>query len=141
MASAPRCRTSPIRRPAHRRPGLIVAQLHAWGWSGTWSEGCGFDGFVQPCSASAMIEAPADRRSGVLPAQALDHGTGHLLAAAVLLALGARHATGGGQHLRLSLAGSVSCLHALPPPVHYEGAPANWNRGPSGWDTDLSSWG
>ncbi len=88
-----------------------------------------------------MIEAPADRRSGVLPAQALDHGTGHLLAAAVLLALGARHATGGGQHLRLSLAGSVSCLHALPPPVHYEGAPANWNRGPSGWDTDLSSWG
>ncbi|MEU1870202.1 CoA transferase [Streptomyces sp. NPDC019793] len=66
----------------------------------------------------AMIEATADRRSGILPAQALDHGTGHLLAAAVLRALGDRHATGGGQHLRLSLAGSFSCL-----PGHWKARP------------------
>ncbi|MGC0387563.1 CoA transferase [Streptomyces sp. SAI-129] len=80
----------------------------------TWSEGRGIDSLVHACSAIAMIEATAGRRSHVLPAQALDHGTGHLLAAAVLRALGDRHATGGGQHLRLSLAGTASCCTHCP---------------------------
>ncbi|MFF1695558.1 CoA transferase [Streptomyces sp. NPDC058257] len=155
-----------------RHPGLIVAQLSAWGWSGPWAERRGFDSLVQAGSGIAAIEATADGRPGVLPAQALDHGTGYLLAAAVLRALSDRQATGGGRHLRLSLAGTASWLlhdilatsaqgeadlydpgswltetgspygllrHALPP-VHYDGAPANWNRAPTQWGTDLPNW-
>ncbi|MET9358250.1 CoA transferase [Streptomyces sp. NPDC006617] len=155
-----------------RRPDLIVAQLCAWGWSGPWAERRGFDSLVQAGAGIATIEATADGRPGVLPAQALDHGTGYLLAAAVLRALSDRQVTGGGRLLRLSLAGTASwLLHDIPPaplrdeadlhdpgpwltetaspygplrhalsPVHYEGAPANWNRGPTRWGTDLPHW-
>lgn len=155
-----------------RHPGLIVAQLCAWGWSGPWAERRGFDSLVQAGTGIAAIEATADGRPGVLPAQALDHGTGYLLAAAVLRALSDLQATGGGRHLRLSLAGTASWLlhgirsapargeaalhdpepwltetespygllrHALPP-VHYDGAPANWSRAPTRWGTDLPNW-
>ncbi|KUL63374.1 carnitine dehydratase [Streptomyces sp. NRRL S-1521] len=93
-----------------RRPGLIVAQLCAWGWSGPWAERRGFDSLVQAGTGIAAIEATDDGRPGVLPAQALDHGTGYLLAAAVLRALSDRQATGGGRHVRLSLAGTASWL-------------------------------
>ncbi|MGW6269182.1 CoA transferase [Streptomyces sp. NPDC055060] len=156
-----------------RYPDLIVAQLSAWGWSGDWAKRRGFDSLVQAGSGIAAIEATADGRPGVLPAQALDHGTGYLLAAAVLRALSDRHTTGGGRHLRLSLAGTASwLLHDIPatsapseadlpydpaawltetaspygllrhalPPVHYDGAPALWNRGPTRWGTDLPNW-
>lgn len=99
-----------------RHPGLIVAQLCAWGWSGPWAERRGFDSLVQAGTGIAAIEATADGRPGVLPAQALDHGTGYLLAAAVLRALSDRQATGGGRHLRLSLAGTASwLLHDIRP--------------------------
>ncbi|WFB82774.1 MULTISPECIES: CoA transferase [Streptomyces] len=153
-----------------RRPGLAVAQLCAWGWSGPWASRRGFDSLVQAASGIASIEASADGRPGVLPAQALDHGTGYLLAAAVLRALTDQQATGGGRHLRLSLAGTASWLlhdiHPTPggggvhaprpwltttatrhglldhalPPVHYDGAPRNWARPPTGWGTDLPVW-
>lgn len=153
-----------------KRPGLIVAQLCAWGWSGPWAGRRGFDSLVQAGTGIASIEAGPDGRPGALPAQALDHGTGYLLAAAVLRALSDRLTTGGGRHLRLSLAGTASWLlhdirpaqetagtydpghwltetgspygllrHALPP-VHYTGAPANWDRAPTRWGTDAPSW-
>ncbi|THC55482.1 carnitine dehydratase [Streptomyces sp. A1499] len=93
-----------------RSPGLVVAQLCAWGWSGPWAERRGFDSLVQAGTGIAAIEATDDGRPGVLPAQALDHGTGYLLAAAVLRALSDRQATGGGRHVRLSLAGTASWL-------------------------------
>ncbi|APY91378.1 carnitine dehydratase [Streptomyces alfalfae] len=105
-----------------RRPGLIVAQLCAWDWSGPWAERRGFDSLVQAGTGIAAIEAMDDGRPGVLPAQALDHGTGYLLAAAVLRALSDRQATGGGRHVRLSLAGTASwLLHGISPaPAHGE---------------------
>ncbi|MEU2682803.1 CoA transferase [Streptomyces hygroscopicus] len=97
-----------------RHPGLIVAQLCAWGWSGPWAGRRGFDSLVQAATGIAAIEADADPdaggRPGALPAQALDHGTGYLLAAAVLRALTERQETGGGRHLRFSLAGTASWL-------------------------------
>ncbi|MGW3246310.1 CoA transferase [Streptomyces sp. NPDC001070] len=101
---------------SQRRPGLVVAQLRAWGWSGPRAEWRGFDSLVQAGSGIASIEAGPDGRPGVLPAQALDHGTGYLLAAAVMRALtdGRRH--GGGRLLRLSLAGTASWLmHGIRP--------------------------
>jgi crotonobetainyl-CoA:carnitine CoA-transferase CaiB-like acyl-CoA transferase len=153
-----------------RRPGLIVAQLCAWGWSGPWASRRGFDSLVQAASGIAAIESSADGHPGVLPAQALDHGTGYLLAAAVLRALADRQATGGGRRLRLSLAGTASwLLHGIRPapiagdlheprpwltrtaspygmldhalpPVRYDGSPRNWGRPPGEWGTDLPVW-
>ncbi len=140
-----------------RRPGLVVAQLNAWGWTGPWADRRGFDSLVQAGSGIAAAESDGDR-PGVLPAQALDHGTGYLLAGAVLRAL----TDGGGRHVRLSLAGTASwLLHDLEPadvggvtryavedwvetisspygelrhvrpPVHYDGCPRTWSAPPT----------
>ncbi|KOY50213.1 carnitine dehydratase, partial [Streptomyces sp. XY332] len=102
---------------------------------------------------------------GALPAQALDHGTGYLVAAGVLRAL----AAGGGRSLRFSLAGTASWLvrevpaggsaglsreaYAAEPwlrevesgygVLRYAGAPlpfGGWGRGPSRWGTDRAEW-
>ncbi|MEU7527625.1 CoA transferase [Saccharothrix sp. NPDC042600] len=149
-----------------RRPGLVVAQLNAWGWSGPWAGRRGFDSLVQAGSGIAAVESDGER-PGVLPAQALDHGTGYLVAAAVLRAL----ADGGGRHVRLSLAGTASwLLHDLRPaevggraghdagdwvetidspygelrhvrpPVHYEGAPRTWAGPPTRWGDARAEW-
>ncbi|WP_280723452.1 CoA transferase [Kitasatospora sp. MAA4] len=155
---------------AERRPGLVLAELCAWGWSGPWSGRRGFDSLVQAGSGIAVTEAAADGRPGVLPAQALDHGTGYLLAAAVLRAVTERQASGAGTQLRLSLAGTAGWLtgglaaaragqgtheaarwlggtrtpHGLLtyalPPIGYAGAPADWSRGPGRWGTDTPTW-
>ncbi|MEU1622425.1 CoA transferase [Streptomyces sp. NPDC005722] len=99
-----------------RRPGLVVAQLRAWERSGPWAGRRGFDSLVQARCGIASAEAGPDGRPGVLPAQALDHGTGYLLAAAVLRALTDSRRHGGGRLLRLSLAGTASWLtHGIGP--------------------------
>ena len=88
-----------------RHPGLVVAELCAWGWDGPWAGRRGFDSLVQAGTGISQIEGTDDGRPGTLPAQALDHGTGYLVAAAVLRALTTRTVTGAGQHVRLSLVG------------------------------------
>ncbi|WP_371478562.1 CoA transferase [Kitasatospora sp. NBC_00315] len=99
-----------------RRPGLVVAQLDAWGRIGPWAGRRGFDSLVQAGRGIAVVEAGPDGRPGVLPAQALDHGTGYLLAAAVQRALTDRAQDGCGRRLRLSLAGTADwLLHGLRP--------------------------
>ncbi|MFD3513441.1 CoA transferase [Streptomyces sp. NPDC058657] len=98
-----------------RRPGLVVAQLCAWGWTGPWSARRGFDSLVQVGTGIASIEGEGPGgRPGALPAQALDHGTGYLVAAGVLRALTVRQESAQGCHLRYSLAGTASWLmHGL----------------------------
>lgn len=153
-----------------RRPDLIVAELSAWGWAGNWAGRRGFDSLVQAATGIAALEAGADGRPGVLPAQALDHGTGYLLAAGVLRALTEHHLTGAGRWLRLSLAGTASWLitgispapepggqydperwltqTAAPygtvrhamSPIGYAGAPPTWSRAPSPWGSDPPAW-
>lgn len=105
---------------AERRPGLVVAELSAWGAYGPWRERRGFDSLVQAATGIAAIEAapgvrtdgPAGGSPGALPAQALDHGTGYLLAAAVLRALTEQLGDGQGQGrcVRLSLARTAKWL-------------------------------
>ncbi|MEV6649285.1 CoA transferase [Streptomyces sp. NPDC051219] len=153
-----------------RRPGLVVAQLCAWGWSGPWAGRRGFDSLVQAGCGIAAIEARPDGRPGALPAQALDHGTGYLLAAAVLRSLTERQRDGRGRHVRLSLAGTAAWLmhgiRGVPagdgvyeaekwlgetdspygplrhalPPLGFDGAPCDWSRPPSLWGTDRAVW-
>ncbi|MEV7509290.1 CoA transferase [Streptomyces sp. NPDC091201] len=95
-------------RLLERRPGLVVAELCAWGWRpwGPWEGRRGFDSLVQAGYGIAARCADGAGVPGVLPAQVLDHGTGYLLAAGVLRAL----AEGGGRGLRFSLAGTASWL-------------------------------
>ncbi|GAA2509014.1 CoA transferase [Streptomyces gobitricini] len=80
---------------AERRPGLVVAQLSAWGRYGPWHGRRGFDSLVQAATGIAVLEGH-DGEPGALPAQALDHGTGYLLAASVLRALTGQHGPDGG---------------------------------------------
>ncbi|MFJ4780712.1 CoA transferase [Streptomyces sp. NPDC088762] len=142
-----------------RWPGLVVAELCAWGWHGAWAGRRGFDSLVQAGYGIAAACGDGDR-PGVLPAQALDHGTGYLVAAGVLRAL----AGGGGRALRFSLAGTGSWLvrevpAAAPGPSGYAPEPwlretdsgygrlryavsplGDWDRGPSRWGTDQPVW-
>ncbi|WP_190140349.1 CoA transferase, partial [Streptomyces longispororuber] len=103
---------------AERRPGLVVAQLSAWGTTGPWAHRRGFDSLVQAATGIAVAEGSPER-PGALPAQALDHGTGYLLAAAVLRALTEQRTDGAGgtRVARLALARTAAWLTAGRPPV------------------------
>ncbi|MEV5912292.1 CoA transferase [Streptomyces chartreusis] len=155
---------------AERRPGLIVAELSAWGAYGPWSGRRGFDSLVQVATGIAATEGSAEQ-PGALPAQALDHGTGYLLAAAVLRALTERADQGDGRCVRLALARTARWLtDGIEPgprgdvayetpdawlgerdsalgrlryalsPVSFEDGPRDWPRGPGVWGADPARW-
>ncbi|MFJ9541729.1 CoA transferase [Streptomyces sp. NPDC101225] len=116
---------------AERRPGLVVAQVSAWGGYGPWGDRRGFDSLVQVASGIAVTEGSAER-PGALPAQALDHGTGYLLAAAVLRAVTEQSYDGGSRLVRLALArtaqwlvGGLDAGTASPGDAAYDG-PGPW---------------
>lgn len=76
-----------VRRASN--PGLIDVSLNAYGWRGPWKHRRGFDSLVQMSSGIAhdgMLWAN-ETKPYPLPTQALDHGTGYLMAYAVLMAL------------------------------------------------------
>lgn len=95
-----------------RHPGLIVAQLSAWGID--FPERAGFDSLVQAESGIALIESPDGDRPGALPAQALDHSVGYLLAASVLSLLRRRQVEGGSWITRTSLRRIAAELLGMP---------------------------
>jgi crotonobetainyl-CoA:carnitine CoA-transferase CaiB-like acyl-CoA transferase len=100
---------------ADRRPGVVVAQLSAWGAYGPWHRRRGFDSLVQAASGISLTEGQQDEAGeetpGALPAQALDHGTGYLLAAAVMRALTEqRRGRCGARLVRLALAQTANWL-------------------------------
>ncbi|MDO3646525.1 CoA transferase [Nocardia mangyaensis] len=93
------------------RPGLIHASVSAWGVAGPWGDRRGFDSIVQAATGIALIEGSMDR-PGALPAQALDHASGYLLAAGTIDALCAHADDGHGRDVRVSLARTASWLLA-----------------------------
>lgn len=90
---------------------MIVAQLSAWGAYGPWGDRRGFDSLVQVATGVAAIEGSPEQ-PGALPAQALDHGTGYLLAGAVLRSLTEQSEQGHSIVLRLALARTAAWLTA-----------------------------
>jgi len=95
-------------------PALIVVTHDAYGWSGPFAQRRGFDSLVQ---MSCGIAARGMERSGKdkphpLPAQALDHATGYLLAAAAATALHRLASTRTPSEARLSLASTARWLMA-----------------------------
>ncbi|MFJ4712587.1 CoA transferase [Streptomyces sp. NPDC088785] len=156
---------------AGRRPGLVVASLSAWGAYGPWGARRGFDSLVQAASGIAAVESDGAGdetggvRPGALPAQALDHGTGYLLAAAVLRALTEQSAGGGSRVVRLALAQTAHWLvHGVRPEPAAPGAepgpagrlaetdsplgrlryalpPVSFEGGPADWRRPPGCWG
>ncbi|MGY1605425.1 CoA transferase [Geodermatophilus sp. SYSU D00815] len=96
---------------AERHPHLVVVRLSAWGPTGPWRQRRGFDSLVQAATGIAVTYATREG-PGALPAQALDHATGHLAAAAALRGLARRRDEGGVWHAELSLAQTAHWLLA-----------------------------
>jgi hypothetical protein len=87
-------------------PTIVIVRYDAYGWSGPWASRRGFDSLVQ--MSSGIAHPGHDGHPKPLPAQALDHGTGYLVAAAVCRAL-----TDGCSGARLSLARTARLLVEL----------------------------
>ncbi|WP_328948047.1 CoA transferase [Streptomyces sp. NBC_00184] len=124
---------------AARRPGLVIGRLSAWG-KGPWAGQRGFDSVVQVATGIAVTEAgpgALDGPPGALPAQALDHGTGYLLAAAVLRALTEQHDEGGSRLATLSLARTAAWLTDEIPALPDRTAPVDHD--PRKWLTETDS--
>ncbi|MEZ3159752.1 CoA transferase [Microbacterium sp. BWT-B31] len=97
---------------AARKPGIVVAQLSAWG--ADWPARRGFDSVVQAASGISWIESADGQAPGVLPAQALDHSAGYLLATAVITLLERRRAEGGSWLAHTSLRRVAAELCGMP---------------------------
>ena len=100
---------------ARIRPGIIYASLSAYGAEGPWAGRRGFDSLVQTASGfnAAEAEAAGAGEPKPLPAQALDHASGYLLAFGVLTALLRRVNEGGSWQVRVSLARTGHWLRGL----------------------------
>lgn len=115
------------------RPGIIVANLSAFGPEGPWAERRGFDSLVQTCSGMNVSEAerfysitndgnssknddgalPPLSPAKPLPCQALDHAAGYLLATGIAAAVYRRSREGGSWGVDVSLAGVGKFLRSL----------------------------
>ncbi len=149
---------------SERHPGLVVARLTAWGTSGPWADRRGFDSIVQAASGIGWLESKDGTTPGALPAQALDHSAGYLLATGVTTALKRQRAEGGSWLVETSLArvaaellgmpreprravldwkptvvtrGAVTSAAAAP---HFEGAPDYWATPAVPWGSSQPSW-
>jgi crotonobetainyl-CoA:carnitine CoA-transferase CaiB-like acyl-CoA transferase len=100
---------------ARLRPGIVYVSLCAYGQDGPWAARRGFDSLVQTATGFNVAEAEAfgDSKPRALPAQELDHGTGHLLAFAAMSALARRATQGGSWLVRASLAQTGCWLRQL----------------------------
>ena len=116
-------------RLAEQHPHLVCATLSAWTPSGPWGRRRGFDSIVQAATGIALIESRDGVTPGALPAQALDHATGYLLAAGVLTALRRRATEGGTWRVEAHLARTAHWLlqtDALDGPASQLDDPAPW---------------
>jgi crotonobetainyl-CoA:carnitine CoA-transferase CaiB-like acyl-CoA transferase len=97
-------------------PNIVYASLSAWGSEGPWKHRRGFDSIVQAASGINVAEAAAlgeAAASIVLPCQALDHGSGYLLATGICAALYKREISGGAWAVDACLAKTGRYLRSL----------------------------
>lgn len=93
-------------------PGIVHGRVSAWG-PGSWADRRGFDSIVQAATGISLIEGN-EEKPGALPAQALDHSSGYLLAAAVVDALATREPGTAGTEVSVSLARTAAWLLDAP---------------------------
>lgn len=121
-------------------PSIITVTHDAYGWSGPWAGRRGFDSLVQMSTgiaAAGMTAAGVDRPLP-MPAQALDHGIGHLLAAAACRALTRLATTRATSEVHGSLVGASNCVRARPTPNASTSLAPTWSDGdtctvPTAW--------
>jgi crotonobetainyl-CoA:carnitine CoA-transferase CaiB-like acyl-CoA transferase len=91
---------------AEIRPGIVSVSLSAYGHAGPWAGKRGFDSLVQTASGFNHEEGEAAGLGGPkeLPAQALDHAAGYLLALGAMNARLRQSQEGGSWLVRVSLA-------------------------------------
>jgi crotonobetainyl-CoA:carnitine CoA-transferase CaiB-like acyl-CoA transferase len=97
------------------RPGIVYVSLSAYGRAGPWADRRGFDSLVQCATGfnhaegkAAGLDAPKE-----LPAQILDHATGHLMAFGAMMAKARQAREGGSWHVQVSLARTGNWLWQL----------------------------
>ncbi len=102
-------------RLARLRPGLVMVWLSAYGEGGPWAGRRGFDSIVQTATGFNHAEAEAAGETGPrpFPCQAIDHASGHFIAAAAMTALRRRATQGGTWNVRLSLSRTGLWLRQL----------------------------
>lgn len=102
-------------RLAELRPGIVVAELSAYGWAGPWAGRRGFDSLVQTATGLNLAEAQAAGSSQpkALPVQILDCAAGHLLAFGTQAAWLRQQRDGGSWRVRVSLAGVGHWLRGM----------------------------
>ncbi len=93
-------------------PHLIHATLSAWTFEGPWGARRGFDSIVQAATGIGALESKDGKTPGAMPAQALDHATGYLLAAGILRALKWRREQGGTWRVQAHLLSTANWLLA-----------------------------
>ena len=100
---------------AELRPGIVVAELCAYGWQGPWGGRPGFDSLVQTATGINWDEGLAEGggKPRALPMQALDYGAGFLLAFGIQAALMRQATEGGSWRVRITLAGTARWLRSL----------------------------
>ena len=106
---------------AAKHPGIIYVSLSAYGHQGPWSGRRGFDSIAQAAIGINHGEAAGfgvTDQPQALPAQALDHGSGYLLALGALAAVLRRAEEGGSWHVQVALARTGHWLQDIPPAVN-----------------------
>jgi crotonobetainyl-CoA:carnitine CoA-transferase CaiB-like acyl-CoA transferase len=100
---------------ARIRPGIIYVSLSAYGPVGPWATRRGFDSLAQTTTGINHAEAEAAGVTGPkeLPAQALDHASGYLMAFGAMMARARQAREGGSWHVQVSLAQTGQWLTAL----------------------------
>jgi len=100
---------------ARLRPGIVYVSLCAYGHEGPWANRRGFDSLVQNANGinHAEAEAAGAKQPKPLPAQAIDHASGYLMAFGAMTALARRATQGGSWHVRVSLAQTGHWMRGL----------------------------
>jgi crotonobetainyl-CoA:carnitine CoA-transferase CaiB-like acyl-CoA transferase len=88
---------------ASLRPGIVYAEVAAWGFTGPWAGRRGYDTVVQAANGMVTRTSPADKPA-MVHVMPTDYLGGYLMAFGVMTALARRAEVGGSWRVRVSLA-------------------------------------
>ncbi|KAL7800732.1 CoA-transferase family III [Trichoderma afarasin] len=97
-------------------PGIIIANMSAFGPTRPWSNRRGFDSLVQTCNGMNVSEAAhfgAGEAARPLPYQILDYAGGYLLATGIIASLYRQSGEGGAWQVDISFASIMKYLRSL----------------------------